>query len=127
MLASNQFSFSTNKQLLESGEKFTVFGFLNRFTIDQNAGFTRNLSINIPLHPFAVKLINNETNGNIDASSIIDICKSNPVMMMAMLEYPLECISFASQVNSEMWRRNGNSALNMAFNYQSATIMSCYA
>ena len=43
-------------------------------------------------------------------------------MMMAMLEYPLECISFASQVNSEMWRRNGNSALNMAFNYQSAPL-----
>lgn len=76
------------------------------------------VSINIPLHRFAGKVVHFAANSGLDLSPLVTHCRSNPIATLALLDYPLQCLSFISQVYCDMWRRNGSSVANMAYNYQ---------
>jgi len=80
------------------------------------------VSINIPLHRFAGKVVHFSASSGLDLSQLVSCCKNNPVATIALLDYPLQCLSFVSQVQCEMWRRNGSSVANMMYNYQRAPL-----
>jgi hypothetical protein len=76
------------------------------------------VSINIPLHHFLSKIITYSCYGGIDLESTLKIFSKFPDAVVSLADYPLRCLSFAAQVFSDMWRRNGNSTLNIAYLYQ---------
>lgn len=108
----------TNREVVH-----TVLGFDVRLPCLFNAcistGYT---SISIPLHRFAGKLIYFACCSGLNVTSIIEHCKNDLVGSFALMEYPLQVMSFVAQGVCDMWRRNGISVVNMVYNYERAPL-----
>ena len=76
------------------------------------------VSINLPLHHFLSKIMTFSCYGGIDLEITLKTFSNYPDAVWSLADYPLRCLSFSAQVNSGMWRRNGNSLFHMAYLYQ---------
>jgi hypothetical protein len=83
------------------------------FTVSKDA-----ISIHIPLHRFYLKTFMYAAYGNVSCQDALAIVRSFPnIVKRVLFDWPLRCLSFNSQVSSQMWRRNGLAVANLSFNY----------
>ncbi len=80
------------------------------------------VSVNIPLHRFAGRLVHFAACRGLDLAPLLSHCRDQPVAAVALMDYPLQCLCFAAQVHCDMWRRNGSPALNVVYNYVRAPL-----
>ena len=81
------------------------------------------MSVHLPLHRLFAKLIHFGACGGADLSSAIVAFKSlSSLDATLFVEHPLRCLVFAAQVSAGMWRRNGYTVLNLAYNYGRAPL-----
>lgn len=74
------------------------------------------ISVHLPLHRFISKIIDFAAAANIEFSHSVSML--TPTNAFTFADYPLRCLSFCAQVQSGMWRRNGSTAANLAYNYE---------
>ena len=81
------------------------------------------MSVHLPLHRLFAKLVHFGAYGGVDLSSVITAFKQlSPLDASLFVEHPLRCLVFAAQVGAGMWRRNGYTVLNLAYNYGRAPL-----
>eukprot|EP01038_Epipyxis_sp_PR26KG_P010895 gene10895-14625_t len=85
------------------------------------------VSMHIPLHRFIAKIITYAAHGNVVLTEPLtsiqdDFSGLTYRQFFDFADYPLRCLVFAAQVSSNMWRRNGNTAMNLAYNYNRAPL-----
>ena len=75
------------------------------------------VSILISLHRFICRLIDLAARSGLDVSPFSRELEAEPSRAIALLHAPLRALVWASQVNIGMWRRNGDAASNLCYNY----------
>lgn len=76
------------------------------------------VSVHLPLHRMLGKLVHFAACGGVDLSEVVAAVRGmSPLQMSRLVEHPLRCLAFAAQVSAGMWRRNGYSVANLAYNY----------
>ena len=81
------------------------------------------VSVHLPLHRLLAKLIYYAAAGGIQLTTVVETFKSvSPLQTNRFVEHSLRCLVFAAQVNIGMWRRNGYTAANLAYNYGRAPL-----
>ncbi|RYH21477.1 hypothetical protein EON65_20580 [archaeon] len=80
---------------------------------------TDSVSVHISLHRFMSKLVLFASYGNVDMQALLGFLREHysPVQLIHLLDYPLRALSFNATVSINMWVRNGQSAANLAYNY----------
>lgn len=76
-----------------------------------------DVSILLPLHRFAAKLIGAALKANVNLGPVLNNLKSNLLMSLGLLELPLKSLAWFAQVSVGMWRRNGDAVSSLAYNY----------
>jgi hypothetical protein len=77
-----------------------------------------NVSIFLPLHHFVTKTFSAAAHAGLDLSMAFNsIQASDASTAFALLDAPLTALVWAAQVGVGMWRRNGDAAASLAFNY----------
>ena len=74
------------------------------------------ISIHIPLHRFISKIVLFAACSNIPLS-LSKYLEQYSGALTPLVEYPMCCLALSSQVQLGMWRRNGSSVANLAYNY----------
>lgn len=81
------------------------------------------VSVHLPLHRFLAKVVTFACYGNTSLrSSLAALCAFSLAGRVNFVDYPLRCFSFAAQNVVGMWRRNGATAANLAYNYARAPL-----
>lgn len=81
------------------------------------------VSVHLPLHRMFGKLVHYAACGNVDLAQVVSAaCQMSPHQASLFVEHPLRCLVFAAQVSCGMWRRNGYTAANLAYNYGRAPL-----
>jgi len=81
------------------------------------------VSMHLPVHRLLGKLVSFAANGGVDLGSVVGLLGRLSLRDgTSLLEHPLRCLVFASQVFCGMWRRNGYTAGNLAYNYGRAPL-----
>jgi len=84
---------------------------------------TLPMSVHLPLHRLFAKLIHFGASGGVDlAPAFAAIKQLSTSDATLFVEHPLRCLVFAAQVAAGMWRRNGYTVLNLAYNYGRAPL-----
>jgi hypothetical protein len=84
---------------------------------------TLPVSVHLPLHRLLAKLLHTAASGGVDLQRALAAVKQlTPLRATLCMEHPLRCLSFAAQVACGMWRRNGYTAANLAYNYGRAPL-----
>ena len=103
---------------------------------------TTPISVHLPLHRFAAKVVAYAALGDVNLTQAIrciqqpvnpenvaaaavaaasqdndTICKLRAIEATRFVQHPLRCLVYAAQVAAGMWRRNGYTAANLAYNY----------
>lgn len=79
-----------------------------------------SFSIHIPLHRLFMKLFHFACQGNVSCTLVLNRLAEqfSEREILLLMDYPLRCLVFFSQVNHGLWKRNGIAPMNLAYNYQ---------
>jgi hypothetical protein len=97
------------------GGSFYPFEWKTSFNITSG----RAVSICTPLARFMAKLIHSASASSLPFSfdSLLPLVPQKMMGLIVACEYAVRNLSFASQVEVELWRRNGLSVVNLIYNY----------
>jgi E3 ubiquitin-protein ligase UBR2 len=108
--------FQTNKPILCLGLS-VLFPGIRKFHVSYS-----NVSVHLPLTRFLVKILSTSSCSNIDLDDSFNLLRNSSEMLFSLADYPLRALSFTSQVNIGMWKRNGISLANLSYNYSRAPL-----
>jgi hypothetical protein len=81
------------------------------------------VSMHLPVHRLLGKLVCFAASGGVDLKALVGLLGRLSLRdATSLLDHPLRCLVFAAQVFCGMWRRNGYTAGNLAYNYGRAPL-----
>lgn len=109
----DQFMFQMLKSLTALGHSVTFPGKLG-YRVSQY-----HVSFHIPLQRVISKFFKYACLSGLDVSDALRYLKyeAPPIFVNSIADFPLRCLSLISQVSVGMWKRNGISVSNVAYNY----------